>query len=346
MPLDILTFGEALVEVMRTGIDQPLDRPGPFIGPYPSGAPFIFAVQAARLGANVGAIGAVGDDAFGRCLRDQLLHDGVDTRGLHVLPEYTTGVAFVSYNGDGSREFVFHARHAAAGRLSHDLLDEALFDGLKCLHIMGSTLSLHEDALEMGLRALALAQQHGAKISFDPNLRPQLMPPERAKYVFQPFIEAADVFMPTAVEICLLCDAYHVEWAVGDLLEDHPEKLIIVSQGAEGSTVYHLSDEWEIPEVGRMTQVTPIRGYIVDEVDPTGAGDCFDAGFLVRWLAGDPLPKAARLANACGALAVTAQGPMAGAKTLAEVQAFMRMAPRYRYEGETDDDLFDDDEDG
>ena len=50
MPLDILTIGEALVEVMRTDIDQPLDKPGPFVGPYPSGAPFIFAVQAARLG--------------------------------------------------------------------------------------------------------------------------------------------------------------------------------------------------------------------------------------------------------------------------------------------------------
>ena len=46
MPLDILTIGEALVEVMRTDIDQPLDKPGPFVGPYPSGAPFIFAVQA------------------------------------------------------------------------------------------------------------------------------------------------------------------------------------------------------------------------------------------------------------------------------------------------------------
>ena len=64
MPLDILTIGEALVEVMRTDIDQPLNKPGPFVGPYPSGAPFIFAVQAARLGMKTAAIGSVGDDAF------------------------------------------------------------------------------------------------------------------------------------------------------------------------------------------------------------------------------------------------------------------------------------------
>ena len=114
MALDILTFGEALVEVMRTEVDQPLDQPALFTGPYPSGAPFIFAVQAARLGAKVGAVGAVGQDAFGKCLLDQLRVDGVDIRGVHILPDYTTGVAFVSYNADGSRDFVFHARHAAS----------------------------------------------------------------------------------------------------------------------------------------------------------------------------------------------------------------------------------------
>jgi fructokinase len=150
MPLDLLTFGEALVEVMRTEIGQPLDRPALFTGPYPSGAPFIFAVQAARLGAQVGAIGTVGEDAFGKCLIDQLVVDGVDTRGVASLKTHTTGVAFVAYNHDGSRDFVFHAKAAAAGQLSASMLKPALFDGLKCLHIMGSTLSMHEDALEMG----------------------------------------------------------------------------------------------------------------------------------------------------------------------------------------------------
>jgi tagatose kinase len=324
--LDILTFGEALVEVMRTGIGQPLDRPGPFTGPYPSGAPFIFAVQAARLGAKVGVIGAVGQDAFGKCLLDQLQVDGVDTRGIHILPDYTTGVAFVAYNTDGTREFVFHARHAAAGQLSPALLDESLFDGLKCLHIMGSTLSMHNGALQTGLRALELAQAAGAKISFDPNIRPQLMAPDRARHAFAPFIEAADVLIPSYEELLLLGDAYHIEPVVQDLLDDKPELVVVVTNGAEGCMVMTISNIFadELPELGPGTQVDPINGYAVTEVDPTGAGDCFDAGFLVRWLAGDSPSTAAEFANACGALAVTAQGPMAGAKTLAEVQTFMR----------------------
>ncbi|MDX1994056.1 MAG: sugar kinase [bacterium] len=308
MALDLLTFGEALVEVMRTGIDQPLDRPASFIGPYPSGAPFIFAVQAARLGARVGAVGAVGADAFGRCLLEQLKADGVETRGVHTLRDHTTGVAFVAYNAEGSREFVFHARHAAAGQLAPEMLDEAQFVGLRCLHIMGSTLSMHTDALRMGLRALELAQQHGAKISFDPNLRPQLLAPEQAAAAFRPFIEAADVLIPTREELELLLSD-----GIVAAFDRNPDQIVVMTEGKNGCTVFSID----------QPQGLHIPGFRVGEIDPTGAGDCFDAGFLVQWLQGDSLADAARFANACGALAVTEQGPMAGAKRRDEVERFI-----------------------
>jgi len=317
--LDILTFGEALVEVMRTEIDQPLDQPALFTGPYPSGAPFIFVVQAARLGAKVGAVGAVGQDAFGKCLLDQLRLDGVDTRGVHTLPDYTTGVAFVGYRQDGSREFVFHARHAAAGQISPQMLDESLFVGLKCLHVMGSTLSMHEGALQTGLRALELAKSAGAKISFDPNIRPQLMPAERARTAFAPFIQAADVLIPSAEELLLLGEGDSLEAAVRNLLRDKPERVVVVTQGADGCVV--MTGEGQAKRDSVMSRMIP--GYPVIEVDPTGAGDCFDAGFLVRWLAGDDPVTAAAYANACGALSVTVKGPMAGARNRIDVQAFI-----------------------
>lgn len=311
--LDLLTFGEALVEVMRTGVDQPLDSPGTFTGPYPSGAPFIFTAQAARLGLRVGAIGAVGDDAFGRCMLDQMKADGIESRGVRVLPDRTTGVAFVAYNADGSRDFVFHARHAASGQLSVGMLDPALFDRLRCLHIMGSTLSMSNDALNTGLRALEMAQAAGAKISFDPNLRPQLLAPDLAREAFQPFVAAADVLLPTVTELNLLTGIASVRDAAAKLIADKPSRIIVVTRGSDGCTVYSANHPDGIH----------VSGFPVIEVDPTGAGDCFDAGFLARWLAGDSLRDAARYANACGALAVTAKGPMAGAKTAVEVAAFL-----------------------
>jgi sugar/nucleoside kinase (ribokinase family) len=311
MTFDLLIFGEALVEVMRTDIDQPLDRPGPFTGPYPSGAPFIFAVQASRLGAKVATFGAVCDDPFGQCMLGQLRTDGMDTAGIRVLPTYPTGVAFVAYAADGSRDFVFHIRNAAAGQIAPAMLAPAAFDELRALHLMGSTLSIHEAALETGLRALALAQAAGAKISFDPNLRPQLMPVEKARVAFAPFVAAADVLLPTAEEARLLTGAATTEGAVAALFADKPDRVVIMTEGAAGCTVYTRAGAEHVP------------GFTVHEVDPTGAGDCFDAGFLVRWLAGDPPARAARFANACGALAVTAQGPMAGIQNLEAVRAFI-----------------------
>ncbi len=314
MPLDILTIGEALVEIMRADINQPLDQPGPFVGPYPSGAPFIFAVQAARLGMESAAIGSVGVDAFGDCLLHQLAADGVVTDGIRRLPDQATGVAFVAYNRDGSRDFVFSL--GAGGHIKSDMLKPAHFAGLRCFHIMGSALSMSEAVLTVCQEALALALEAGALISFDPNLRPELLPVEEARIVFAPFIDAADTFLPTQEELLLLTAAGSADEAIEDLLRARPDRKIVVTRGAAGCSVY--------TEDGRLD----ISGYDVDEIDPTGAGDCFDAGFISGILGGKSLRAAAQLANACGALAVSEKGPMAGAKSRAEVEHFIRTSIR------------------
>lgn len=315
MALDVLTFGEALVEIMRVELDVGFDRPGLFDGPYPSGAPFIFAVQAARLGAKAGCIGAVGADHFGRFLLNSLRDEGVELSCVHTLDGYATGIAFIAYQRDGSRDYVFHVRHDAAGQFRDEMLDPALFEGLRCLHLTGSTLSIHDGALAFGFKMLEMAREAGAKISFDPNLRPQLMPVDQARSNFAPFIEAADVILPTAEELQLLTGAATTEDGAQRLLAARAGRIIVVSAGRQGSTVYTM-------ESGQL-RAEHVPAFTVDEIDPTGAGDCFDAGFLIRWLAGDSPAEAARYANACGALAVTVKGPMSGARA-ADVEAFIR----------------------
>jgi len=309
MPLDILTIGEALVEVMRTDIDQPLDQPGPFVGPYPSGAPFIFAVQAARLGMRTAAIGSVGVDAFGDCLLNQLEADGIVADGVRRLPDETTGVAFVAYQADGSRSYVFSL--GGGGCITSDMLKPALFEGLRCFHIMGSTLSMSDSVLTVCQEALEMAIEAGALISFDPNLRPELLPPGEARIAFAPFLAAADIFLPTKAELLQLTTAGAVEGAIEELLARRPDRAIVVTRGADGCSVYAADGRIDVP------------GCAVDEIDPTGAGDCFDAGFVAGVLGGKSALEAAQLANACGALAVSAKGPMAGAKSRAEVERFM-----------------------
>lgn len=309
MPLDILTIGEALVEIMRTDIDQPLHKPGPFVGPYPSGAPFIFAAQAARLGMKTGAIGSVGADAFGDCLLDQLRADGVEAAGVRQHRDAPTGLAFVAYRADGGRDFVFSL--GAGGRITGDMLLPELFAGLRCFLVMGSTLSMSGDVLRVCQAALRMAIEAGALVSFDPNLRPELLGADEARVAFADFMTAADILLPTAEELLQLTGRDSIDQAAGKLIAERAERTIVVTRGAAGCTVYDKSGAVDVP------------GFAVNEIDPTGAGDCFDAGYLSAWLNGEPAVAAARFGNACGALAVTAKGPMAGAKGRADVARFM-----------------------
>jgi sugar/nucleoside kinase (ribokinase family) len=221
-------------------------------------------------------------------------------------------VAFVAYRHDGTRDFLYHIAHAAAGQIDSSMLSPAAFDGLKCLHVMGSTLSMHADALAMGMRALEMARTAGAKVSFDPNLRPQLMSPETARLAFYPLMLAADVILPTVEEIRLMTGEVTLVGAVSALMR--PGRIIVVTEGAAGCVVF--TDE--------SPQGVHVPGFPVEEVDPTGAGDCFDAGFLVRWLEGAHPVEAARFANACGALAVTRKGPAEGAMPRSVVEQFLR----------------------
>ncbi|MGQ9554286.1 MAG: sugar kinase [Anaerolineae bacterium] len=314
MTPEIIAIGEALVEIMRPGRDMPLDQPGGFLGPYPSGAPAIFADAAARLGARTGFIGVIGDDDFGLCLRRRLKQDGLDTTYLRVSPEHTTGCAFVAYFADGSRRFIFHLRHAAAGTLNPEDVQPAYFADCRFLHIMGSALALSDSSREACYKAARLAKTAGTRISLDPNLRPELLGLDRVRAVCAPILEVADVILPSGAEARMLTGAASDEEAARSLATSG--RIVALKQGAEGSTVFTDSEEKHMP------------AFPVQEVDPTGAGDCYDAGFLVGLLHGWSLAETARFANAVGALAVTKQGPMEGAPTYEEVVTFMEANPQ------------------
>ncbi len=305
---EVISLGNMLVEVMRVHLDEPLDRPGTFVGPFPSGDTPIYIDTVARLGRRAGFIGAVGADDFGRCLLERFERDGVDFSCGRVLPEHTTGVAFVAYFRDGSRRFIFHWRHAAAGQLSPEYLQAGYFRGAGWLHITGCNLAITEAAREACYRAMGLLPA-GARVSFDPNIRPEVLSVEQVRELCRPVIERADVILPSLGEAAMLTGARDDEegcrrWAA-------QSKTVVLKQGARGCRILRGAADIAVP------------GFRVEEVDPTGAGDCFSAGFTVALLEGLDLAAAGRFANAVGALAVTKKGPMEGAPTRAEVEAFL-----------------------
>jgi len=307
---EIWTMGELLVEIMRPRPDMSLREAGEFLGPYPSGAPGIFIDMVARLGRRAGMIGAVGNDDFGRCLLDRLRRDGVDCRFVSVVDEVSTGVAFVTYRSDGSRQFLYHIGNAAAGMArAPDLRDEpapAFF------HVMGCSLAASERFRGEILKALDAFVAKGAKVSFDPNLRVELLGPRGLDEVVRPVVARCSVLMPGVEELLLLSGEPTVERATSRLFENPRLEVIALKRGSKGCTVFTREGSFSLGV------------YAVKAVDPTGAGDAFDAAFLCGLIERRTLQDCARLATAAAALNTAAFGPMEGDVTPATVAALMR----------------------
>lgn len=309
----ILSIGEALVEIMRPRPDLPLDGPGPFVGPFPSGAPAIFADCVARLGVSCGFVGVVGTDDFGACLRNRLIADGVDVTYLGTDPERLTGIAFVTYRSDGGRRFLFHMQDAAAAQLGPQHLDQDYVAKAKWLHVCGSALAASDSSRSACYQAVEWVKGAGGHVSLDPNLRPELLAVEDIQHICQPVLRAADVVLPSGEEASMLTGIRDPEEAAMSLTGKG--RIVALKRGAKGSIVFTRFERLAVP------------AFPIEEVDPTGAGDCYGAAFLVGLLEGWPLTQVARFANAVGALATTRLGPMEGTPTREEVEAFIRDHP-------------------
>ncbi len=313
---DVIAIGEILVEIMRKKRDVPHYVPGEYLGPFPSGAPAIFIDTVARLGASAGFIGVVGDDDFGKMLIERLRGDGVDIRYLRVLRGYTTGTAFVMYYSTGERKFVFHLRHAAAGQLSPDDVDPEYVGSAKFLHIMGSALAVSNSSREACYKAAKEARKRGVKITFDPNLRPELLEVETIRRICAPVLALSDIIMPSETEAYALTGEKDPLKAAEYLMK-YGAEMVVIKRGAEGSVL--------ITQDGRVIEEP---AFEVEEVDPTGAGDVFDGAFVVGLLKGWDLRRVLEFANAAGAIKVTRFGPMEGPTDIDEVLQFIKKAKK------------------
>jgi sugar/nucleoside kinase (ribokinase family) len=302
----ILTLGDLLVEVMRKELDQPLSRAADFVGPFPSGASAIFIDAAARLGGSTGYIGVAGLDDFGECVVGRLREDGVDTSHIRYAPGYTTGTAFVAYRSDGSRKFVYHLSQSAAAQLKPDDIDPDYVRGAAFVHITGSALSMNESVRQACYKAVKVVKDAGGRVSFDPNIRPELLGIDRVRGIVGPVMEACDLLLPSGAEATMLTGDADEETACRNLLASGVP-IVALKRGVQGSKVFTAAQTIEVPSL------------TVTQIDPTGAGDCYGGAFVVGLLEGWDLPRVARFANIVGALSVTRKGPMEGAPFRPEV---------------------------
>jgi sugar/nucleoside kinase (ribokinase family) len=221
----ILTIGEILVEIMATDRGDGFLEPVKLLGPFPSGAPAIFIDQAAKFGQPAAIIGCVGNDDFGRVNLDRLRRDGVNVEGIRIDPETATGSAFVRYRPDGSRAFVYNIKHSASGNIVLDAAARAVLDRSDHLHVMGTSL-FSPGIVEVVLCAADAIKARGGTISFDPNLRPEILSLPGLREACETLFRRCDVFLPSGVELYLFTNAKEEKAAVEEILA-HGIKAIV-----------------------------------------------------------------------------------------------------------------------
>src|SRR5258708_1598604 len=282
----ILTMGEILVEIMATERGQSFRRPGTLIGRYGSGAPAIFIDQVAHIGSRCAMIGCVGDDDFGALNVERLRADGVDVSGIAVIKTATTGSAFVTYREDGERDFIYNIANSASGQLSVGNIREDLLKDCRHFHVMGSSL-FSVRIIEAVKKMIETVKGHGGTVSFDPNVRKEMLHIPEMREALDFVLDFTDVFLPSGHEVTLLATASSEAGAIDELLK-RGVREVVVKRGKDGCSFYDGTSETHLP------------AFSVEEIDPTAAGDCFGATYIACPSQGMEVDRAPRYAFASG----------------------------------------------
>ena len=311
-----ITIGEILVEIMAIHIGNGFLEPIELTGPYPSGAPAIFIDQCAKIGGAAGIIAAVGNDDFGRINVERLRADGADVSAVSVSEDYPTGSAFVRYRSDGSRDFVYNIATSAAAQIGLTSAAKALIARAGHLHVMGTAFAI-PGAWDIMDHAIGAIKGRGGSVSFDPNLRKELLGHRQTQERFERLVGIADLILPSGEELFVAANADGETAAIHALFARSASEIAL-KRGQGGSTFF-----------GADGSRVDCPAFKVIEVDPTGAGDCFGGAYVACRRLGMPADKALEYGSAAGARNVTVKGPMEGAGSRAELDAFIAVTERH-----------------
>ena len=299
---DIVSLGEPMVEFNQTGAENGRAYLQGFGGDSSN-----FTIAAARQGARVAYVSALGDDPYGRMLRELWDREGVDHRGVATDAAAYTAIYFVTHDERG-HHFHFFRSGSAASRLTPAGLPRAMIEGAKLLHLSGISLAISAQACDTGYAAIEMARAAGVKVSFDTNLRLKLWPLARARAVMTDVMRLSHLCLPSYDDVVAITGLTEPEAIVDHCLGLGAE-VVALKLGEQGALVASASERHRIPP-------HPCR-----PVDATGAGDTFGGAFAARWIAGDSLLQAGRYAAAAAALSTEGYGAVEPIPHAAKVRA-------------------------
>lgn len=286
----------------------------------PGGAPCNVLAMLNKAGRKTAFIGKVGRDIFGNRLKAVLDEVGIDTSNLIMAEDVRTTLAFVETLPGGDRDFSFYRNPGADMMLKEEELQEDILRDTEIFHF--GTLSMtHEEVRRATKKAISIAKESGALISFDPNLRPPLWSSlddarEQAAYGFS----QCDILKISDNEIQWFTGEDDFDAGIRKLKEEYHIPLIMLSMGRDGSRAYY-----------KDLQVTVAPFLQETTIETTGAGDTFGACCLHHVLKyglddlnEEKLKEMLTFANASASIITTRKGALCVMPEMDEVNAFIR----------------------
>lgn len=301
--MDVVALGELLIDFTENGVSS---QGNPLFEANPGGAPCNVLAMLSRLGHRTAFIGKVGNDFFGKQLEDAITEVGIDAAGLLKDDKVHTTLALVHTYPDGDRDFSFYRNPGADMMLTEEELPEKIIRGAKIFHF--GTLSMtHSGVRAATKKAIAVAKEAGALISFDPNIREPLwdsMEDAREQVLYG--LGQCDILKISDNEIQWLTGKEDYTDGVRWIRERYPVPLILVSMGKEGSRAYYKD---------RIVEAKPFLQP--NTIETTGAGDTFCACVLhyvlehgLEGLEEKNLKEMLRFANVAASLITTRKGAL------------------------------------
>jgi fructokinase len=314
---DVVALGELLIDFTQNGIS---DNGNPLFEANPGGAPCNVLAMLKKLGKSCAFIGKVGDDMFGVSLRDTVKSIGIDTSALLMDRDVRTTLAFVQTFENGDRDFSFYRNPGADMMLTADEIPEDMIKNAKVFHF--GTLSMTHDAVrEATKKAVRLAKENGALISFDPNLRPPLWDSlENAAEQIKWGLAQCDILKIADNEIEFISGSKDFDEGAAYLQKNFPNiRLLNVTAGADGSYSYYSGKKVFVPSF-----------KLGGTIETTGAGDTFCACVLYHVLkfgwhgySEDELKEMLTFANAAASIITTRKGALYVMPEMEEIQAMI-----------------------
>ena len=314
---DVVALGELLIDFTASGESG---QGNPLFEANPGGAPCNVLAMLKKLGRSCAFVGKVGDDLFGRQLRQVAEAAGICMDGLSVDPAVHTTLAFVKTFPNGDRDFSFYRNPGAYMMLRAEDLPEELISRARIFHF--GTLSLtHEPVRSATQKALELARAGGALISFDPNLRPPLWDSmEEARQQIAWGLARCDVLKIADNELEFMTGQTDFAKGAAMLQEQYPNiRLLNVTAGARGSYAFYGQNQVFRPAC--------TKGGVIET---TGAGDTFCACVLnfvldhgLDGLTEEDLGQMLHFANTAAYLVTTRKGAIRSMPEPEEIKALL-----------------------